>query len=276
MDLREANLTNQMPTVPVTDPNALPAQITPENTLRGQRLGFGVTPGEVAGPAPIERVAPQSTVGAVQARFESALPQFQQQLRDEIEALSKRTSAMGRTGIAQFDKEGQLIAGRNQAAREALLGQLLFGETQADANRALTADQANQGASLSRENLAANIAQSNVDRTLDVDFARQAHLGNLQAREDALAREALGDEAMRLSLLQQGFANTPTGAVGQAAQALGGGAQQYGENAGILANQAGQFGSQALQAILQLYGQGAPASSSQGLMSNYNTNGTSA
>jgi len=241
----------------ITDPNTLQSAITPENTLRTQRLGFGVEAGNVAAPGEAQQVNPDGTVQSVQDAFAAQLPQLQQQLRDEIEGLSKSTSALGRTGIGIFDKDAGVLGERNASARESLLGNLLFQATQSDASRALSAAQGNQATDLSQKNLAANIAQSNADRALDVDFARQSHLANLQAREDTLGRQAAGDEALRLQLLQQGFAGAPTGAIGNAANVLTGGSAQFGDNASVLGNQVGGLTEQAIQAILRGQGQGA-------------------
>jgi len=235
----------------ITDPNTLPSTITPENTLRSQRLGFGVEAGQVAAPEAVAGVTAERVSPQVQQAFAAQLPQLQQQFADEVEGLAKSTSALGRTGIGTFNKERGLIASRAQQGREALLGNLLFQATQGDAQRALAAQQGNQASDLSFRNLQANIAQSNTNRALDVDFARQAHLQNLQAREDVLGRQAVADEATRASLLQQGFAGAPTGAVGNAANVLTGGSAQFGENAALLGQQAGGLSQEVIQALLR-------------------------
>jgi hypothetical protein len=162
---------------------------------------------------------------------------------------------MGRTGSGMFNEETGFIGDRALAAREALLGNLSFTATQNDANRALQAAQANQGAALQAglgnqsaglqaRGIDANIAQANANRALQVDLARQSHLGQLQAREDRLAREAMMDRQFQMGLLQQGFSGAPTGAVGMGVNAANAAAQQYGSNAGQINAQLANSGMQ--------------------------------
>jgi len=286
-DLREANLSRQLPTITtapppvqptlqaspppaqspapaarpattesglIVDPNQLDPNISAENTLRGQRLGFGVEAGQVAAPTAVADVNAADTAGSIEQAFQSQQGALNQQFADEQERLAMNTSALGRTGIGTFNKERALITGRQGAARDALLGNLIFQSTQSDAQRALAAAQGNQQSGLAFQNLQANIAQSNVDRATDVDFARQAHLQNLQTREDSLARDAVQDQAVRASLLQQGFSGTPTGAIGNAAQTLTGGSQQFGDNASVLSQQAGGLTADVIQRLLSQQG----------------------
>jgi len=260
-DLRQATLSRRLPTQGATaspqpasagttpapqpaapqgivDPNALASQITPENTLRGQRLGFGVEAQQVATPEQVADIQAQQVAPQVQAAFQAQLPQLNQQFADEAEMLAKRTSALGRTGSGQFNKETGFISDRARAARESLLGNLNFQAIQGDAQRALAASQANQGAGLTQQNLGVQIAEANAARTGQVDFARQAHLQELQAREDALANKALQDRAQQLQFLQQGFAGDPTGAISAATQPILQAGGRFGENAAVLGQQA--------------------------------------
>ena len=271
-DLRQTNLSRRLPSsvtgaappvleqsapvapaqVPglITDPNALPAQITPENTLRGQRLGFGVEAQQVADPAAVADIQSRDTEGAIQAAFQAAMPQLNQQFADESEALAKRTSALGRTGSGQFNKETGFISDRARGAREALLGNLAFTAIQGDANRALQASQANLQSGLGQQNLAAQIAQANAAARQNVGFAQQGFLQQQQQREDALAREAVQDQATRMGFLGQGFGGDPTGAVGLAAQTGLQGSENFGANAATLNQQTQGTTQSIIEAIL--------------------------
>ena len=273
-DLRQATLSRRLPTQGATaspqpasagttpapqpaapqgivDPNALASQITPENTLRGQRLGFGVEAQQIQTPEQIAAVQAQQVAPQVQAAFQAQLPQLNQQFADEAEMLAKRTSALGRTGSGQFNKETGFISDRARSAREALLGNLNFQAIQGDAQRALAASQGNQNADLTQQNLGVQIAESNAARTGQVDFARQQHLQGLQAREDALANKALQDRAQQLQFLQQGFAGDPTGAISAATQPILQAGGRFGENAAVLGQQAQGGMEAAIQQLIQ-------------------------
>jgi hypothetical protein len=248
---QQGGTASPMPNPPITDPNALSSSITPENTLRGQRLGFGPEAQQVT----MQPIQAERTQQSIAATFASQLPQLQQQFADEAEMLAQRTSALGRTGSGMFNKETGFIGDRAVQAREALLGNLAFQAIQSDAQRALAAQQANQSYGLQQQNLAAQIAEANASRRGEVDFARQAFLERLQAREDALAQQALNARAQQLQFLQQGFSGDPTGAIGIAAQTGLQGAGSFGEQAGIAGQQAGALSAEAIQAIMNQFPQ---------------------
>ena len=222
--------------------------ITPENTLRDQRLGFDVNAQQVNAPTSVDPVTARDTTGSISQMFNAQLPALMQQFKDESRALVQRTAAMGRTGSGLFNRESGFVGDRALQAREGLLGKLIFQATQADAGRALQAAMGNQGAGLQSNSLAAQIAQANANRALDVDMARQNWFGNQQAREDALANSAMMNQQIQAQLLGQGFQGAPTGAIGQAANAYMQGANQYGANAGQINSQTGEAVNQAIQA----------------------------
>lgn len=183
---------------PVTDPNQLDRFITRENTLRNQRLGFGVDP--------------MSLEQTVMDRFQSALPQLNEQFQQQAQGIAQRTAALGRTGSGMVDREFADLNRRQQAARENLLGRLTF-----------------QG------------AQQDVGTDLQTQLARQDHLRRLQQREDQLARSAMGDRANQLRFLQRGMSQ-PTGALQGAAGTNIFGAGEFGANAGGLLEQLAGLG----------------------------------
>jgi hypothetical protein len=211
--------------------------ITPENTLRNQRLDFEVGKGsaggrhQTSGGGGFSKVKSRNTVGAISSAFNAQLPQLMQQFKDESRALVGRTAAMGRTGSGLFNRDTGFVGDRALQARESLLGNLSFQATQADANRALQAALGNQSAGIQSSSLAANIAAQNANRAMQIDMARQQHFGAQQAREDAMAQQAMQNLQIQGMLTGQGFNGAPTGAVGQAAGAAQAGAGQYGANA---------------------------------------------
>jgi hypothetical protein len=213
--------------------------ITPENTLRSKRLGFEVGQHQAASPTGFERVSARDTTGSIRAAFDANVPAMMQKFKDESRALAQRTSALGRSGSGLFNRETGFVGDRALQAREALLGNLSFQATQADAGRALQAAMGNQSAGIQSNSIAAQLAQANANRALQVDMARQAHFASQQSREDQLARDAMSNAQIQSMLFGQGFQGAPTGAVGQYAQTALQGSQQYGQNAGMLGAQAG-------------------------------------
>jgi hypothetical protein len=268
-DLRERNISGLITStdqgggqIPTTQPTLRPdpagggqdfgigtQTITPENTLRNQRLDFEARAGQVAGPGGFERVKSRNTTGAISRTFEANLPALMQKFKDESRQLVGRTAAMGRTGSGLFNRETGFVGDRALQAREALLGNLTFQATQADANRALQAALGNQGAGIQSSSLAAQVAGANANRALQVDFARQQHFAAQQAREDQLARDAQSALQIQAMLAGQGFQNQPTGAVGQAAGAAQAGAGQFGANAGQINAGVGNLASETVQAF---------------------------
>lgn len=222
--------------------------ITPDNTLRNQRLGFDVQARDVAAPGGYERVNARDTSGSIKSAFDAQLPALMQQFKDESRQLVQRTAAMGRTGSGLFNRDTGFVGDRALQARESLLGNLTFQATQADANRALQAAMGNQSAGLQSNSIAAQIAQANANRALQVDMARQAHWGQQQSREDMLANQAMQNQQIQAMLLGQGFQGAPTGAVNAAAGTTMAGAEMYGANAGQLNSQIGNAVNQAVQA----------------------------
>lgn len=245
-DMRERNLNRQMK--PITDPNSLDRYITPGNTLRNQRIGYGVTAPSTSGSrVSASNVSSRDVAGRANAAFEAQLPQMMQSFRDEIEGLTARTAAMGRTGSGMFNRDTDYAGDRALAARESLLGNLIFSAETGDANRALQAAMANQSAGLQAGSINANLAQADAARQLQVDLGRQAHLAALQGREDRLAREAMSDRMFQMNLLQNAFGGQPTGAVGQAVNAGMQGSGQFGANAGMINSQLANGASQLMQ-----------------------------
>lgn len=237
------------PSAPVTDPNALPSTITPENTLRGQRLGFDVNAGAGAGGASgFERVNARNTQGSIGKAFAAQLPALNLDFERNVEQLAARTAALGRTGSGLFNRETGYIGDDARTARESLLGNLVFQATQNDANRALQAATSNQGAGLSIAGLNSSAAIAGATRQMQADLARQAHLQYLQTREDQLARESMADKQTAAALQALGFSYSPTGAIGNYAQTALTGAGMYGANAGQINNQLGSAASGAVQA----------------------------
>jgi hypothetical protein len=214
--------------------------ITPENTLRNQRLNFEATAPTVSAPTGYEKVKAQKTVGSVRAAFDAAQPQMMQEFRDASQALAQRTAAMGRTGSGLFNRDTGFVGDRALQAREALFGNLAFQATQADANRALQAALGNQSAGIQSNSLGAQIAMANANNALNVDLARQNHFADQQAREDAMAREAMQNAQVQAMLLSQGYSNNPGGAIYNAAQTGIQGAGAYGGNASDINSQVGK------------------------------------
>ena len=232
--------------------------ITPENTLRNQRLDFETKAQQVAGPGGFERVKSRNTTGAISRTFNANLPQLMQQFKDESRQLAQRTSALGRTGSGLFNRDTGFVGDRALQARESLLGNLTFQSTQADANRALQASLGNQSAGIQSSSLAAQVAGANANRALQVDMARQQHFAAQQSREDQLARDSMANLQIQAMLAGQGFNNQPTGAVGQAANTGLAAGQQFGANAGqINAGNAAAM-NQAAQAIPNFLPPGGP------------------
>lgn len=226
--------------------------ITPENSLRDKRLDFNVGSHAASGPGGFERVKSKKTVGAISAAFKAQQPQLMQQFKDESRALVQRTAAMGRTGSGLFNRDTGFVGDRALQAREALLGNLAFQATQADANRALQAALGNQGAGVSMAGIGAQIAQGNAARAMQADIMRQQHAYGLQSREDALAQQAIQNQQMQAQLLGQGFQNTPGSAAGQHAGTTAGAGQEYGAAAGQGNNAAAAGANAAAQGFIDL------------------------
>lgn len=240
----------QAPQGPVTDPNALAATITPENTLRNQRIGFGVganAVGQYGGG--YENVQARDTSGSIGTAFQAQLPRLNLDFERNVEQLAARTAAMGRTGSGLFNRDTGYIGDDARAARESLLGNLVFQSTQNDAQRALQASMSNQGAGLQIAGLNSQRALADANRAFQADMARQSHLQYLQQREDALAQQANQDYAQQMAMAQQGFNYAPTGSVGQAAQVGMQGAGMYGANAAQSNQQLQGAVSQGIQAL---------------------------
>jgi len=230
-------------------------QITAENSLRDKRLDFNVGSHQASGPGGFERVKSKKTTGAISAAFKAQQPQMMQQFKDESRALVQRTAAMGRTGSGLFNRDTGFVGDRALQAREALLGNLSFQATQADANRALQASLGNQSAGVSMAGIGAQISAGNASRAMQADILRQQHAQGLQAREDMMANQAMQQANLQAMLLGQGFQGAPTGAAGQHANNANNAASQYGANAGQLGDQAGAAANQ----VAQSYGsQGGP------------------
>lgn len=142
-------------TEPVTDPNALPGTITPENTLRNRRIGFDVARGGTstrglrsisdqlsALAEDLKTSGSSEFLGGLQDRvsglldgglnredivrrqFEAQLPALDERLEQQLEQLGKRTASLGRTGggFVNTSVGDRFLAA--QRSREALLGQL--------------------------------------------------------------------------------------------------------------------------------------------------------
>jgi len=239
----------------LTDPNSLSRTITPENSLRDQRLGFGVEAQNVG--------ATQGTAGvalnfnsneAIRNAFESNLGMLNQDMVDQSRELAMRTSALGRAGSGLFNRDTGFISDRSRQTRESLLGNLAFRAIQADQGRNLQASIANQNAELSTQAINARIAQGNAGRAQDVGFARQRQMEGLQTREDMLARQAMGDRRMQMMLLQAGFGGAPFAQMGQEANGLVNASGQFADNAGVVNNQLSNVAQAGVQAFSQPQG----------------------
>jgi hypothetical protein len=213
--------------------------ITPENTLRSQRLEFAPVAREVSSPTTVGDVKTKGTQGSVQKAFNAAQPQMMQQFKDESKNLVQRTAAMGRTGSGLFNQATGFVGDRALQARDALFGNLTFQATQADAGRALQAAMGNQQAGMAGNSLAAQMAMANANNAMNVDMARQAHYGQQQSREDMLASSAMENQRIQAMLLGEGFQNTPTGAIGMAANTALAAGENYGANAAAINAQQG-------------------------------------
>lgn len=144
------------PDEPITDPNELPRFITPENTLRRQRLGFDVrnVSADTRGLSRIADRLANFDVGdtalgegsefqgflqsqlrgdlegglnredLVRRLFESQLPGLDRQFDDRAEGIAQRTSALGRTGSGLVDREFAELNNEALRAREGLLGRI--------------------------------------------------------------------------------------------------------------------------------------------------------
>jgi hypothetical protein len=134
---------------PVTDPNALPRYITPENTLRNQRIGFDVNPGSLA--------------EAAKAAIAAQLPALDQQFGDEVERHAKATAAMGRTGSGMFDKEFGRISDRAQIARDALFAGHTFDANRRDLDANLATDLSRVGHLVGERNYDDRLARYAMD-----------------------------------------------------------------------------------------------------------------
>jgi hypothetical protein len=232
--------------------------ITAENSLRDKRLDFNVGSHQAKGPGGFERVRSKKTTGAISAAFKAQQPQMMQQFKDESRALVQRTAAMGRTGSGLFNRDTGFVGDRALQAREALLGNLAWQATQADANRALQAAMGNQSAGVSMAGIGAQTAQANASRAMQADILRQQHAAGLQSREDMLAQQAIQNQNLQAMLLGQGFNGAPTGAAGLHAGTVAGVGSQHGANAAQLNNQAAAGANQAAQSFAGLAGGGAP------------------
>lgn len=101
-------------------------KITPDNTLRGTRIGFDVNPGNLK--------------DEVLGTFRSLAALEDEKFRDGVEQLGKQTAAMGRTGSGMYDKGFRRLSDRAQTARDAILGNLSFSATSRDVDKRFETD----------------------------------------------------------------------------------------------------------------------------------------
>jgi hypothetical protein len=191
------------------DPNALPSDITPGNTLRGKRLGFGVrdhqvgladlglTPGGMGSINPMmvdpnqfkytANIKARSVKQDAMDAFMAQLPQMNQDFADASEQLVKNTAAMGRTGSALFNRDTGYTSDRARNAREAMLGNMSFQGASADASNDLQGQIA--GANIGAQNAAmmAQLAAGNANRDLSAQNMTQ---GNILQRAGLLGQIA--------------------------------------------------------------------------------------
>lgn len=170
-------------------------------SLRGKEIGFNVptqtfNPMTMQGPQGLNfggfSVDPSSFGGSVSSggggfnvnaksvqdqamkTFFSQLPQMNINFGDEVEGLAKRTAAMGRTGSGLFNRDTDLMSGRQLAAREALLGNIGLQAATTDAGNDLQAQMATGGFDQAAKQRAMQASMANASNGL------QAALQNAQ------------------------------------------------------------------------------------------------
>lgn len=189
---------------PVTDPNQLDRFITPENTLRQQRLGFGVEP--------------QSLADQVQQRFESALPQLNANFQNQAEDIAQRTSRLGRTGSGMVDREFADLENEQRAARENLLGRLTFQGAQSDVGRDMQAQMAQQQHLRQQQQREDQLARQGMsDRAQQMRFLQMGMQQPTSALQGAAQTQMLaGNEfGANAAGIGQGLGGAARGAAGQ-------------------------------------------------------------
>lgn len=206
----------------VTDMNQVGRYITPDNTLRNQRVGMDL---------------PQSNImSAAMGAFQSKLPELDRQLGLQVDGLGQQTAAMGRTGSGMYDRSLRGITDASATQRAGILGDLVLNATRDDTSN-----------------------------NINLGLARTSQLNQQQAREDQLARDAMGDQSERMRYLATAFSGDPTAAHNAAAGMGMAGASEYGSNAGQINGQLGATAQAAvnpLSALLsRIFGgkSGAPA-----------------
>lgn len=260
-------------------------------SLRGSQIGWGVGDHQIdmspftnqfqnvgAGNVNVGRythdpnIAKYDTKGEALNFFNAQQPLMMQRFRDEVDALSKRTAAMGRTGSAVFNRDTGYTSDRSLAAREAMLGNIGFQavtndaarNTQADIaregmigqnlglrgqldagnmNRGLQASMANQAAGLQNQGLQAQLAMANQGMGFQRDMARQQWAQSERSYQDMLANQAMQDRANQLGMFGQGaqFGYDPTMGAVDLASLLMGASGQYGGQAGAITGALGQL-----------------------------------
>lgn len=151
-------------------------EVTPQNTLRNQRLGFNVRNVDPAteglrglsqqfqdlanqgGPAAstdflsgLKQNVQEDLAGGlnrenlIKRQFESQLPFLNEQFDKKANEIAERTSALGRTGSGMTDREFAELENQQQLKREGLLGQITADAAQQAIQDRLGLMQAGQG-----------------------------------------------------------------------------------------------------------------------------------
>lgn len=265
--------------------------ITPESTLRNQRLNFDLStptldtsgfnvsaPGIDSGQRLQHNIPVQSVMENALEAFRAQLPLLNENLADEADVLAGRTSALGRTGSGLFNRATNELSDRARATRESLLGNLGFQGASTDASNRLQAainaaqlreaqeGRFQQGSIAGAQNaLQAALANQSTGLQGQLFNANQAFQSGLerlglaerqQAREDALASQAQNDLATQLGLLGQGFSGQPSGTDLSGAGSLAQLAGLFGGNAAATGGQIGQAGGSLAELIAGQAGRG--------------------